>query len=259
MVVIMQSHSCLSHLLIPPMNRLFALFHAISQNSSHLFHLSLHHDTSTSFLHRCGLHVHHHKPCWLLYYSIHCRGRSTQPSRLEPRSYIIARSIRKSSHNDSNNNIIASPRFEHCFLWWFRHEPAPSFAPLLSPNLGRIRPDNGHKDVVQGAAATQVRRGQIRILLQPRPSHRSANKSRWGRIKTEEMFKMYVCIEWNALWPQTRNKSSFHILIDFSLFGEWIQGATPYPDAPSLQTNSAVFAKIMYVLYLLFHTWKKSI
>lgn len=179
---------------ISPMNHLFALFHSISQHSTRLFHLSHHHETSTTFLPRPGIDFCRHRPSSLLC-STHWRRRSTQPSRLESRFYVIARSTRKPSHND---NVLPSAWFEHCLLGWFRHELTSRFTPLLSSELGRIRPSNGHIDVVQGAAATRLRRRQIFILLQPRPSHWSANESHWGTIKTEEMLKMYVCSEWNS-------------------------------------------------------------
>lgn len=166
--------------LYPHMNQLFALFHSISQQSTHLFHLSRHHETSTTFFPRPGIDVCLHRLSSLLC-SIYCRRRSTQQARLESRFLVTARSTRKPSHTD---NVIASAWFEDCLLGWFRHELTPRFTPLLSAELGRVRPSNGDIDVVQGAAATRLRRGQIFILLQPRPSHWSANESHWGIIKT---------------------------------------------------------------------------
>lgn len=209
MVAIMQSHSCVPCLLISHMNHLFALFHSISQQSTHLFHLSRHHETSTTFFPRPGIDVCRHRPSSLLC-SIYWPRRSTQPSRLESWFLVTARSTRKPSHND---NVIASAWFEDCLLGWFRHELTPRSTPLLSAELGRVRPSNGHIDVVQGAAATRLRRRQIFILLQPRPSDWSADEFRWGIIKTEEMLKMYVCSEWNSHWSQIQTK---WILIPYS-------------------------------------------
>lgn len=166
----------------------------LSQHSTQLFHLSRHHEISTTFLPRPGIDFYRHRPSSLLC-STHWRRRSTQPSRLESRFYVISRSTRKPSLND---NVIASAWFENCLFGWFRHELTSRFTPLLSPDLGRIRPSNGRIYVVQGAAATRVRRRQIFILLQQRPSLWSANESQWGIIKTEEMLKMYVYSEWTT-------------------------------------------------------------
>lgn len=203
-------------LITPPMNRLFALFLSLCRNSTHLFHLPLHHDTSPLFLPGPGLHVRRHRPSSLLC-STYWRRIFTRTSRLESRSYVIARSTRKPSRNDNN---IASPWFEYCLLGWLRHESTPRFTPLLSLILGWIRPYNGRTDVVQRAAATRLRRGKIFILLQPRPSHWSANESHWVTIKTEEMFKMYVCSKWSCCCSQIQHESSFRILTDYFLFGK---------------------------------------
>lgn len=105
MVAIMQSHPCVPYLITPPLNRLFALFLSLCRNSTHLFHLPLHHDTSPLFLPGPGIHVRRHRPSSLLC-STYRRRISTRTSRFESRSYVIARSTRKPSRNDNN---IASP------------------------------------------------------------------------------------------------------------------------------------------------------
>lgn len=219
MAAIMQSHSCVLCLMssyIPYELLVRSLSFKISIQHISIPSLSPYHETSTTFLPRPGIEFCRHRPYSLLC-STYWRRRSTQPSRLESRFDVIARSTRKPSHND---NVIASARFEHCLLGWFRHELTPHFTPLLSPDPGRIRSSDGHIEVVQGAAATRLRRRQICILLQPRPSCWSANESHWGIIKTKEMLKMYVCSEWNSQCSQIQYKSSFHILTDFFLFGK---------------------------------------
>lgn len=123
MVAIMQPHSCVSYLNIPPTNRLFALFHSISKTSTHLFYLSLHHETFTTVFPSLGIDIRRHRPSSLLC-STHWRRISTQPSRLGSRFHVIARSARKPSYND---NVVASPWFKHCPLGWFRHEFALHF------------------------------------------------------------------------------------------------------------------------------------